>query len=281
MPPATANDRQVEYRTCPHCNQEFNVRGFTPHQRACIKKKTASRQERALAARMNSIERQEPRPSGSGIPIDDPINPPLDDVPDPWDAADPNIASSDQAAPMLDDIRVEYHPKAKVPPKVFSFEDYGREQDKPPARAFVKDPWLPAFETRLNFEFAELTLECGMNKHQIESLLRIVHHISDDPSQFTYKTYEDLKGSWDVVGEMHPPFEKHSINVPYKNKDSIVDVHIRDVWKLVLQQVRDPLLAPHFNWDATRVSKWNGQQWVRWYEEPWTGNTLWEAYVGT
>ncbi len=82
----------------------------------------------------------EPRPSGSGIPIDNPINPPLDDVPNPWDATDPNIASSNQAAPMLDDIRVKYHPKAKVPPKVFSFENYGREQDKPPARAFVKDP---------------------------------------------------------------------------------------------------------------------------------------------
>jgi hypothetical protein len=36
--------------------------------------------------------------------------------------------------------------------------------------------------------------------------------------------------------------------------------------------LKDATLAPHFEWDAQRLSKFDGEKWVRFYDEPWTAN---------
>ncbi|KAI0683249.1 hypothetical protein BC835DRAFT_1423488 [Cytidiella melzeri] len=38
-----------------------------------------------------------------------------------------------------------------------------------------------------------------------------------------------------------------------------------------------PLLAPHFEWDAQRLSKFDGTKWVRFYDEPWTASKFAEV----
>lgn len=46
-----------------------------------------------------------------------------------------------------------------------------------------------------------------------------------------------------------------------------------------MSQVRDPLLAKHFRWDAQRLYKYDGTEWVRFYDEPWTAENFSKAQV--
>lgn len=36
--------------------------------------------------------------------------------------------------------------------------------------------------------------------------------------------------------------------------------------------IDDPRIAPHLQWDARRLFKFDGESWVRFYHEPWTGD---------
>jgi len=45
--------------------------------------------------------------------------------------------------------------------------------------------------------------------------------------------------------------------------------------------VKDPVLAPHFQWDAQRLSKFNGKEFVRFIHEPYTADRFWEIQVHT
>ncbi len=123
-----------------------------------------------------------------------------------WTDGNPNTVDDDLVDSVRepDDMKVEYHPKTKIPAKIYRFGDYGRDRNVPPASAFDSDPWHPGFDSRLNFEFAELILECAMNKKQIDRLLSIVRCIADDPSQFSFTKYQDIKDAWDIAGQAHP-----------------------------------------------------------------------------
>ena len=41
----------------------------------------------------------------------------------------------------------------------------------------------------------------------------------------------------------------------------------------------DPELIRHFEWDAQRISRFDGERNVRIYTEPWTGEHFWDAQV--
>ena len=43
--------------------------------------------------------------------------------------------------------------------------------------------------------------------------------------------------------------------------------------------MNDPTLAPHFEWDAQRLSKFNGKEYVRFIHEPYTADRFWEIQV--
>ncbi|PSR71516.1 hypothetical protein PHLCEN_2v12599 [Hermanssonia centrifuga] len=135
-----------------------------------------------------------------------------------WTDNNPNTADNDNpvdSVRQLDNIKIEYHPKARIPTKIYRFADYGRDCNTAPATTFANDPWLPGFNNRLDFEFAELTLECAMNQKQIDKLLGIVRRIANDPSQFSFNKYDDIKGAWDIAGEVHPPDKLPDGATPY------------------------------------------------------------------
>ena len=46
-----------------------------------------------------------------------------------------------------------------------------------------------------------------------------------------------------------------------------------------MDQIKNPRLAPLFVWDAQRIYKYNGESWVRFYDEPWTADRMWEFQV--
>lgn len=43
--------------------------------------------------------------------------------------------------------------------------------------------------------------------------------------------------------------------------------------------VTDPVLAPYMEWSAQKLSKWDGKEWVRFIDEPWTADLYWEQQV--
>jgi Plavaka transposase len=57
------------------------------------------------------------------------------------------------------------------------------------------------------------------------------------------------------------------------------DIHFRPLWDWALDMLSDHHLAPLFVWDAQRLSKFNGDSFVRFFHEPWTANRMWEIQV--
>lgn len=70
-----------------------------------------------------------------------------------------------------------------------------------------------------------------------------------------------------------------TISSEYKGLKEDFEFHHRPLWECIVSQVEDPKLTPYFAWDAHRLSRWNGQEWVRIYEEPSSADMFWEVQV--
>jgi len=68
--------------------------------------------------------------------------------------------------------------------------------------------------------------------------------------------------------------------VPYKKEQRVFEVYARPIWDWALDLLDNPLLAPHFVWDAQRVYKHNGTNFERFFSEPWTADRWWDIQVG-
>lgn len=53
----------------------------------------------------------------------------------------------------------------------------------------------------------------------------------------------------------------------------------RPLWDWAVDLILDPHLAPHFEWDARKVFKHDGENVTRVYGEPWTADTFWDFQV--
>ena len=74
-------------------------------------------------------------------------------------------------------------------------------------------------------------------------------------------------------------FKKETFKVPYKDEEREHVMHYRPLWEWTLDLLNDEKLASHFVWDAQRLYKYNGNEWVRFYHEPWTGDRFWDIQV--
>jgi len=76
-------------------------------------------------------------------------------------------------------------------------------------------------------------------------------------------------------------FTKDMISVPFADKSWDFDVYYRDLWEWATDLLRDPCLFPHFTFDAQRLSKFNGESFVRFVDEPFTAQDFWDVQVRT
>jgi hypothetical protein len=67
--------------------------------------------------------------------------------------------------------------------------------------------------------------------------------------------------------------------VKYLGHEATEDFWHCNLWEWAVDMVVNPLLAPHFVWDACELSKFNGEEFVRFIHEPWTADRLWEVQV--
>ena len=58
-------------------------------------------------------------------------------------------------------------------------------------------------------------------------------------------------------------------------------MYARPLWDWALDLIQDPRLASFFVWDAERTYRYSGTKYIRFWTEPWTGNSFWDIQVCT
>ncbi|KAG1847898.1 hypothetical protein F4604DRAFT_1883959 [Suillus subluteus] len=162
----------------------------------------------------------------------------------------PPVQSHVASVQLPSEFKTKYHPRSGRATLHQSFGEFGINQTQ--NAPIDKEPWCP-FRSRRDFEFSEIVLDASLNKSQINALLELISHISQGQAQITLK-----------------------IPVTYKRNEQEFEVHARPIWDWALDLLDNPLLAPHFVWDACRVYKHDGTQFEHFYDEPWTGDRWWD-----
>ncbi|KAG1832600.1 hypothetical protein F4604DRAFT_1886959 [Suillus subluteus] len=171
--------------------------------------------------------------------------------------------------------QAQYHPHSGHATSIETFSAFGRKQDQQPP-IVDEEPWQP-FSCHADFEFAELAHNAALNKDHTDELLRLIWRIADGQAKLTFKSHRDVSSAWDRVAGQMTPFKKHTITVRHKWEDLPFDVYTRPLWDWALDLLHDPLLAPHFVWDAQRLYKHDGTHFERFFHEPWTADRWWNV----
>ena len=121
------------------------------------------------------------------------------------DNVDADISSTDNMTlPEDGAIKIEYHPSSGQHGGVLTpggTMGTALPGDAPPVDP---EPWAP-FNAREDFEFAELALETGMSKKQVNSLIKLFHKcIGDGKDSFTLSNYDDMHKKLGVASECLP-----------------------------------------------------------------------------
>ncbi|KAG1777608.1 hypothetical protein EV702DRAFT_1045347 [Suillus placidus] len=174
-------------------------------------------------------------------------------------------------------IKVKHHPNSGIETKVHAFNDFhcclvASSAHTPPDN----QPWRP-FHSRLKFDVAELALEAGLNNDQTDCLIKICHCSSVGKEKFTFRNHKDIHSKWEVASHRIMKFTKEVISVPYDGKMWDFDVHYRDLWELATDLLQDPRIFPHFTFDAQHLSKFDGQTFIRFIDEPFTVQDFWDV----
>jgi len=69
------------------------------------------------------------------------------------------------------------------------------------------------------------------------------------------------------------------VSVEHHNETHEFEMHYCPLWDWALDLLRDSRLAYHFVFDAQRLSKFNGEQFVRFIDESWTADAFWNAQI--
>jgi hypothetical protein len=97
-----------------------------------------------------------------------------------------------------DDIRVEYHPSSGRDTEILKLDEY--QQSASGTSAPVDpEPWLP-FQTREDFEFAEIALETGMTRKQVDALIKLFHRcIKKGEGSFTISSHKNMADTFKIA----------------------------------------------------------------------------------
>ena len=93
-----------------------------------------------------------------------------------------------------DDIRIEYHPNSGRRTDTSRVNEY-RQPLKGDA-TFEPEPWAP-FRTREDLEFAELALEAGMTRGQVNAMIKLFHKCIKGDGSFTISNHKDMADTFE------------------------------------------------------------------------------------
>ena len=92
-------------------------------------------------------------------------------------------------------FRVEYHPNSGLTPQAMTFDDY-METDASLLPLPQEKPWWPHFNSREDFELAELMLESSLSQKQCNKLLDIFQRCAKGSGSVTLSSYGDVQSRW-------------------------------------------------------------------------------------
>ncbi|KAF8123035.1 hypothetical protein EV363DRAFT_1550073 [Boletus edulis] len=154
-----------------------------------------------------------------------------------------------------DDFKTEYHPRSGRPPLFQSTEDFSPMAD---------------------LEFADIAIQAGLNTSHVNALLSIISWVANKSANVTFKNENELRLTCDRAAQELTPFTKVDVTVEYKKEPRTFEVHVWPLWDWALDLLNNPLIAPHFVWDAQRLHQYDGEEYQRFYTEPWTGDRWWD-----
>jgi hypothetical protein len=108
-------------------------------------------------------------------------------------------------SPTIDEFTTQFHPHSGRPLETQTFMDYSYKHGSsrlPPVNA---EPWRPFFNTREDFELAEILMEAGVSKGHSDRLLKLFKKCLSGNGALTYSNYSDIKNSWDRAAAQLTP----------------------------------------------------------------------------
>ncbi|KAG1888363.1 hypothetical protein F4604DRAFT_1877444 [Suillus subluteus] len=176
----------------------------------------------------------------------------------------------------LDDIQVEHHPHSQLPSTIHRFAEFSRSCPTEEHTPCNNSPWEP-FRTWLDFEIAEIALEAAMTKDQTNRLLNLIHWSTSGNDSFMLHNHDEVRSLWDLTSQRYTRFQHDTLSVPFEKEVYKFDMHYHPLFNWALDLLRDQRLTPHFVFDVQRLSKFNGERFVHFIDEPWTADAFWNA----
>ncbi|KIK25431.1 hypothetical protein PISMIDRAFT_9624 [Pisolithus microcarpus 441] len=180
------------------------------------------------------------------------------------------------AANNVNDIHIEYHPNATIPPQEIPFAKFARGH-RPRAYKpdMSTDPWYP-FRSHLDFEFAELALEVALNKEQVNHLLHLMKSIHSAGKAFTLNEYNDLQSTWQATSHRMTAFTKEVVCInSMDGEPQEFTMYYCSLWDWVCGLLKHPSIGLHFVFDVQHLSKFDGLSFIRFIDELWMANEFW------
>ncbi|KAF8895008.1 hypothetical protein CPB84DRAFT_1816018 [Gymnopilus junonius] len=177
---------------------------------------------------------------------------------------------------QVNDIKVKFHPRSGRPTQIFSFDEFQWKRPKARPVPVQPEPWKP-FRTHLDFKLAELMLDSNMNSQQSGTLLSLIRRVIEQPGNFMLSNVDDLEKVWDHARKTRATgFEHRTFKAEYKGEDLEFNVSTRPIFSWIEELADDANIIPTFEWDAMHCYKYDGLRWVRFVDEPWTGDDWWD-----
>ncbi|KIM61706.1 hypothetical protein SCLCIDRAFT_866024 [Scleroderma citrinum Foug A] len=108
-------------------------------------------------------------------------------------------------------------------------------------------------------------IHAALSKELTDRLLQLVQRVRR-AERFTLHNYKDVENSWKAASHREPEPRQYPM-------------YHRSLWDWATCLLKDPMVGPYFNFDAQRLSKFDGDSFVRFIDEPWTANQFWDVQV--
>lgn len=107
---------------------------------------------------------------------------------------EPQSYSSSKSS--IANFQVEYHPNSGLPSQTMNYYDYIEATNASSPSSTQKKPWWPYFNSRDDFELAELMLEASLTQRQCNKLLDIIQRCSKGLGSVSLSNYSDVQSRW-------------------------------------------------------------------------------------
>ncbi|KAI9428665.1 hypothetical protein BJY52DRAFT_1232715, partial [Lactarius psammicola] len=232
-----ASESPGKNKKCQICHNRFRVQGYSAHIKKCARERDERRGERKYARALEKRLRSlDTLTLGATIP-DEPLLPHV------------------FAAAELMDLDVGWG----IP---------GQPQTPTSQPSLNAELWRPFFKSCEDFVFSDVLMEVGMSKDQYDRLYKALRTSIDGKGPLSLLKYSEMRGAWERASSQLTP--SHTRVWTRRSRCLIAHYGTGRV-DLIL----DPQLAPHFEWDAQKVFKHDGENVTRVYDEPWTADTFW------